>query len=127
MSEIYCKVISPLGMGMFKIELPNGDFVIAKLRSKNRDEKIARKNKQKKSKIVANDYVEVYSLEIKINSTGYNYVISRKISYEDINKLMKRNNKCKEKKLKTQHLTISSSKENFENGIPITDEFIDSI
>ena len=127
MSEIYCKVISPLGMGMFKIELPNGDFVIAKLRSKNRDEKIARKSKQKKSKIVANDYVEVYSLEIKINSTGYNYIISRKISHEDINKLMKRNNKGKEKKLKTQHLTISGSKENFENGIPITNEFIDSI
>lgn len=124
---MYCKVVSPLGKGMFKIELPEGDFVIAKLRSKNKDEKVTRKGKQKKSKIIANDYVEVYSLDIKINSTGYNYIISRKINYEDVNKLTRKSNKNKEKKQKTQHLIINSSKENLENELNITDEFIDGI
>tara|TARA_A100001015_G_scaffold295926_1_gene375509 strand:- start:2566 stop:2955 length:390 start_codon:yes stop_codon:yes gene_type:complete len=126
-SELYCKVESPLGQGMYKVQLPNGDIKIAKFKRKGSKEKVKKKEKQN-SKIVKGDYVEVCEIDLKIVTTGTSYIITRKMNYEDI-KLMARQTHSKNKKPKKSIICArSDSAENTPNGnTPVDQLFIDEI
>ena len=125
-SEIYCKVESPLGQGMFKVQLPNGDIKVAKFKRMGGKEKKIKKKEKLNSKIIKGDYVEVCEIDLRIMSTGTKYIITRKMNYEEIAKQSKQ---TKNKKARKSVIgTRLDSEENIPNGNTKVDQFfIDDI